>query len=144
MINTTLYTSDRLAAVRLALGAALAHEDTAKLSNRVLASRIGCAESTVRRYRRIANTIGLAGAQSDQLAANVSVPDALNDRIVRSLEMIGTATRNATSLKAQRLNLLSTSLLILLENAATLDEVKLIYARTEAMRREFLGDRLAA
>lgn len=74
---TNLYTSDRLAAIRLALGAALAHEETAKLSNRALAARIGCAESTVRRYRRIANAIGLTGAQSDQKAAVVSVSDAL-------------------------------------------------------------------
>lgn len=40
--------------------------------------------------------------------------------------------------------MLSTSLLILLENASSLDEIKLIYARMQAMRYELLDRQLAA
>jgi hypothetical protein len=80
-MTTILFTNaERNAAIRLALGAALAHEATAKLSNRSLSAAIGCTETTVRRYRKIANDIGLIGLiRRDATPVVMSVPQPLID-----------------------------------------------------------------
>ena len=125
---TLVFNADHSAAIRLALGAALAHEATSSLSNRELSVRIGCGETTVRRYRRIANSIGLTGSISDRATPTIQrIPESMMAEAWMTLYDAFWATEAAASPLAKKIHSKAEALLTLLKQAPTKEEVAFIY-----------------
>lgn len=131
---TLVSNADRTAAIRLALGAALAHEVTANLSNRELASRIGCGETTVRRYRKIANATGLTGSIATGQAPIIKrVEKTMASEAWENLVGVFDVTEGIPAQWALRMNARAKAYLALLDSQPSDDEVRTIYAASVQM-----------
>jgi len=137
-MSTRTIIPSRANALRLALGAALAHQDTAKLSNRMLAKRFGCSETTVRRYRKIADTIGLtASMNATTPLRSVRVPTHWMDEarknanfIIKEVEGDDTETGRFFLYQAELL-------LRLIAESGLKDDGFFIFVRSENLMNEF-------
>lgn len=134
MTTTLITNTDRTAAVRLALGAALAHEATAKSSNRALAVQIGCGETTVRRYRKIATDIGLIGSiRKGSTPAILSVPRSLQDDLGSVLMELREVTEYAASAFGEQIYARACTLSDLLNQKPTKEDLLFIQSATERL-----------
>ncbi|MGE5475162.1 MAG: hypothetical protein ACM3Q1_00775 [Bacteroidales bacterium] len=135
--GSIIFSSDRMAAVRLALGAALAHPHTAALSNAELARQIGCGETTVRRYRKVAESIGLRGVISDDgTPAVCRVPDSLAGEAQSILYSLIDATDCESSDAAQKVNARARALLVLLDGKPCRETIVFVHKAALEMSDE--------
>lgn len=132
--GSIIFDSDRMTAVRLALGAALAHPNTAALSNAELARQIGCGETTVRRYRKVAESIGLHSVISDDGAPAVCrVPDSLAGEAQSILYSLIDATDCDSSDAAQKANARARALLVLLDGKPSRETIVFVHKAAQEL-----------
>lgn len=135
--GSIVFNSDRMTAVRLALGAALAHPQTASLSNAELARQIGCGETTVRRYRKVADSIGLMGVLSENGTVSVChVPDSLAGDASSTLISIIDATDGEGSDAAQKVNAKARALLVLLDQSPSRETIEFVHKTAQELSNE--------
>lgn len=124
---TFIFNTERTAAVRMALGIALSHVETAKLSNAALARAIGCGETTVRRYRKIASAAGLVGLVKAGPAPVDRVPESMEGATAGLLYGAFDAAADATSSFGNKLYARAEALRDMLDQAQTEEEVRCVY-----------------
>lgn len=135
--GSIVFNSDRMAAVRLALGAALAHPRTAALSNAELARQIGCGETTVRRYRKIAEGIGLNGVfEANGTVSICHVPDSLAGEARSILQDVIDATDFENSDTAEKANAKARALLVLLDQKPSRETIAFVHKTAQELSDE--------
>lgn len=129
-----IFNTERTAAVRMTLGIALSHVETAKLSNAALARAIGCGETTVRRYRKIASAAGLVGMVKAGPAPVVCrIPESMVNAAAGMIYDAFDATVDATSSFGKMLFTCVEALRPLLDQARTAAEVEYVYQAAQKL-----------
>lgn len=129
-----IFNTERTAAVRMALGIALSHVETAKLSNAALARAIGCGETTVRRYRKIASASGLVGMVKAGPAPVLGrIPESMIGEAAGMLSASFDATADATSSFGKKLFARTKALMVLLDQIETTADVEYVYQAAQTL-----------
>lgn len=128
--------TDRLAAMRLALGAALADPQTAKLSNAAIAQRVGCSPATVRRYRKIADVAGITGSIRVGTPSSIRpLPASLLVDLSGKLLSVIAKTEGASSELGKQLNFRAKALEAILARASSESDLTSIRVEAEKLTK---------